>query len=119
LTPGQVIQITIQDARLKGDPFAGERLFTGAVQSKNTGCQICHSLEPGVVLVGPSLAGVASRAAARVPGMIAEDYLRQSIVEPDTFIVPDFPAGQMVPTYLQILSKEEIDDLVAFLLTLK
>lgn len=118
-SPGEVVPITIQDARLSGDPYSGERLFNGAVAGKNTGCLICHSLEPDQVLVGPSLSGVAVRAASRVPGMSVQEYLRQSIVEPDAYVVAGFPAGQMVPTYLDLLTAEEIDDLIAFLETLK
>ena len=49
--------------------------------------------------------------------MSAEEYLRQSILEPDAYIVEGFPAGQMLPNLGEILSPQQIDDLVAFLLT--
>ena len=68
--------------------------------------------------MGPSLYGVATRAATRIPGMAAEDYLRESILDPDAFVVDGFPAGQMLPIYEERLSTEEIDALVAFLMTL-
>lgn len=119
LEKGQILRLEYQDARPKGDPRLGERLFSGAVLGANPGCAVCHSLEPGVDLVGPSLAGVASRAAQRVPGLSAEEYLRQSLLEPDAFVVEGFPAGLMVPDLQQRLTPEQIEDLLAFLLTLK
>lgn len=71
-----------------------------------------------MTLVGPSFAGIATHAATRVAGMTAEEYLRQSIVAPNAYVVDGFPAEQMIPTYLDILN-EEIDNMVAFLPTLE
>jgi cytochrome c2 len=85
----------------------------------SAGCQICHSLRPDVQLVGPSLAGVATRAETRVPGLPAEAYLMQSLVDPDAYVVDGFQPGQMRPDLAQTLTQQELDDLVAFLLTLR
>jgi hypothetical protein len=71
------------------------------------------------VIVGPPLAGVASRAAERLPGLSAEDYLYQSILEPDAFKAPGFEEQSMDPTIGRRLTVEQVDDLVAFLLTLE
>ena len=87
--------------------------------SAQAGCQICHSLEPGRQLVGPSLAGIASTARSRVPGQSAEEYLRQSIIEPDAYVVEGYRSGQMLPIYEEQLSADEIEALVQFLLTLE
>ena len=105
--------------REHGDPVRGEALFFEQLPGENTGCRLCHSLEPGVRLVGPSLANIGNEAATRVPGMSAEEYIRESIVNPDAYVVPGYPAGQMPPNYREFLSEEDIQDLVAFLLTLK
>ena len=51
--------------------------------------------------------------------MSAEDYLRQSIVDPDAYVVEGFPSGLMVPNLEDSLTEAQIDDLVAFLMTLK
>jgi hypothetical protein len=83
------------------------------------GCVTCHSLEPGITIVGPSLAGIASRAGEEVSGQTASDYLHESILEPDAHVVVGFPAGVMYQNYDRDLSGQEIDDLVAYLLTLK
>jgi sulfur-oxidizing protein SoxX len=97
----------------------GRALFMENTFGVNTGCRLCHSLDPGVVLVGPSLAGVATRAETRVPGMTAKEYLHQSIVDPNAYVVDGFPKGQMFQNFADVLTQEQIDSLVAFLLTLK
>jgi cytochrome c551/c552 len=83
------------------------------------GCATCHSLQPGVRLVGPSLADVATVAASAVDGMSAEAFLRQSIVEPDAHVTAGFTPRLMFQNYGETLSEQQIDDLVAFLLTQK
>ena len=67
LAPRQVLPLRFKDAHLAGDPRAGERLFLETRGGTGAGCRICHSLQPGVKLVGPSLAGVGAAAATRVP----------------------------------------------------
>ncbi len=102
-----------------GDAANGEALFNQLVFDAAPGCSACHSVEPDEVLVGPSLAGVATHAAIRISGYNAADYLRESIIRPDAYIVSGFQAGYMYPDYSQDLSPEQIDDLLAYLLTLK
>ena len=87
--------------------------------SAQAGCQICHSLEPGRQLVGPSLAGIAVTAQSRVSGQTAEEYLRESILDPDAYIVEGYRSGQMLPIYEEQLSEDEIDALIRFMLTLE
>jgi nitric oxide reductase subunit C len=77
-------------------------------------CATCHSLEPDVVIVGPSLAGVATRAASRVPDMSAGEYLRTSILDPGAFVVPGFPDA-MARNLGEVLDDQQINDILAFL----
>ncbi len=104
-----------------GDAASGEALFAQPVIGDNSapGCITCHSLEPDVVIVGPSQAGVATRAETRVPSQSAEEYIRASITDPNVFIVEGFAEGMMYQNYGTDLTTGEIDDLVAFALTLK
>lgn len=109
------------------DPVArGQALFNGA-----GACASCHALAAGTELVGPSLAGVASRAAERVKDAAyegsadsAEAYLHESIVAPNRYLVPGeryAAAGRsfMPDTYETTLDPEQIDDIVAYLATLR
>lgn len=119
LTAGQILELDYQDEAIGGDPENGRDLFYENAFGSNAGCRICHSLEPDQRLVGPSLYGVATRAKTRIPGMSAEDYLRQSILEPDAYVVEGYPAGQMVPNLAEVLTDAQLEDLIAFLLTLE
>jgi nitric oxide reductase subunit C len=93
-------------------------------------CTACHSIAPGVNLAGPTLAGVAARAAKviaspdyRGTATDIESYIRESIEHPSTYVVPGamYSAnGQsfMPTTYVQDLTPQQRDQLVAFLATL-
>lgn len=102
-----------------GNAADGESLYTQNAIGSAPGCTTCHSLEEGVVVVGPSHAGIGARAGSVVPGLSAEEYLRQSIVEPDAHVTEGFTAGIMYQNYGKELTEQQIADLVAFLLTQK
>jgi cytochrome c551/c552 len=108
------------EAEAIGNAANGEALFAQATIGPNNapGCITCHSLEPDVVIVGPSQAGLATRAETRVPGMSAADYIHQSIVEPNAYLVEGFAEGLMYQNYATDLTEEQINDLVAYTLTL-
>ena len=114
--------------REDSDPRAiGEHLFRNTVPV----CTACHSLQPGVQLAGPSMAGVAARAAETLASgdytgaaTDVEGYLHESIVDPSAHLVPGamFSANGvsfMPNTYANDLTDEQIDQLVAYLMTLK
>jgi nitric oxide reductase subunit C len=102
------------DVAIAGEEL-GEELFASAVLGGQAGCVTCHSLEPDRVVVGPSLAGIGERAATRVPGQSAADYLRTSIVAPDSYVVEGFDPGRMPSNWGDALKTEEIDALVDYL----
>ncbi len=110
------------------DPVAlGQALF----YATPPGCSSCHSISPGVNLVGPTLADIATRAAMRLKAPDyrgqAKDvaaYLRESIVEPNAYVVPGptFSADHrsiMPGNYGKELTPQQIDQLVAYLGSLK
>lgn len=109
-----------------GDPERGRALFEQKTIGEAPGCSTCHSLEPGQVLVGPSLAGIATRAEQTVQSPAytgqatdAAGYLRESILEPDAFVREGFQPGVMYQKFGEVLTDQDVEDLVAFLLTLK
>lgn len=101
---------TTTDRRGGVDSF-GLELFEERVVGANPGCVTCHSLEENVTLVGPSLFAIESP----VAGLTTAEYVRQSIIEPDAFVVDGFVAGQMFPGWDQYLTPEQIDSLVTLL----
>ena len=93
----------------------GEELFRNGT-AITPACALCHSLT-GEVLVGPTLQGIHETAARRVPGQSAENYIRNSIISPNTYKPSGFENGSMFQEYGALLTPEQIDALVAFLLT--
>lgn len=96
-------------------------------------CQSCHSATAGVTLVGPTMAGIAARAELIIKdpnykGTAADaaGYLRESIVTPSAYLVPgaNFSTGTngvslMPADYGTRLTDEQLDHLVAYLMTLR
>lgn len=119
LVSGQELTLHFTDGSIGGDPARGEQLYYEMALGQNVSCRVCHSLDPGVVLVGPSFDGIGTRAETRIPGMTAKEYLRDSILNPDHYKVEGFEDRQMLQNFGEILSEEQLDDLIAFLLTLK
>lgn len=110
------------------DPVAvGQSLF----RQSSPGCFACHSIVPGVNLVGPSLAGIAEKAESRIKavdyhGKATDEttYIRESILDPSAYLVPGAnysSTGQsmMPPGFAQALTPVQVDNLVAYLMTLK
>jgi len=134
--PPRPIRVSGVPTRLPGvqtDAAAGDAVTQGRQTFDSAGCGACHSLEPGVMLVGPSLAGVARRAAERVreaeytgAARDAEAYLRESIADPNAYIAGPAekhatPQGlsYMPNVYSTTLDPQVADALVAYLLTLQ
>ena len=111
-----------------GNADNGKVLFSQAVLAGNAGCSTCHSLEPGKIIVGPSMAGIGTRAASTVAGQTAEQYIRTSIAKTNEHLAKgcnaadlnaDCPASVMPQDWEQKLKPAGLNDLVAYLQTLK
>lgn len=132
--PAQTAAATPADAGagapIAGDenPIAlGEKWFRTAVPA----CMACHSTSPGVNMAGPSLAGVKARSEALLASSDykgkatdVSGYLHESIQEPSAHLVPGaMYSGEgtsfMPNTYAKDLTPEQIDELVAYLSSLK
>lgn len=86
----------------------------GKQQFNALGCSSCHAIAKDQKLVGPSLYGIWNTAATRKPGMAARDYIFESILNPDAYIVDGFTKGIMTPTYAQALTAQQLADLIAY-----
>jgi len=125
--PG-VTRVPVHPVSPESDPIAlGENLFRNA----SPPCQACHSTQPGMNLAGPTLAGLATRAAEIIASdeymgeaTDVEGYIRESIVDPSAHVIPGAmysAAGMsfMPHTYGEMLSEEEIESLVAYLMSFR
>jgi disulfide bond formation protein DsbB len=94
----------------------GETLVKG-----KGGCLLCHKITEQGNTRGPDLRGVGGRATVRKPGMSAEAYLTESLVDPGAYVVTEFataggasimPAADRPPADL---GPTEFKALIAFL----
>ena len=92
------------------DPNRGEQL---TIQNACTGC---HTLDPDVMMVGPTWHNLAETAANRVEGQNAAEYLYYSIIDPNDYVVEGFPLNVMLQIYADTLSDQDLADLVTYLL---
>ncbi len=99
----------------EGIPLAelGERTY------KNL-CIVCHSVD-GSQIIGPSFKGIYGRTQTLVDGSTVtsdDNYLRSSILDPNTQIVNGYPPGQM-PMFQGLLDEDQITQLIEYMKTLK
>lgn len=113
------------DARLLlpiGKARRGARLYAGVY-----GCGACHG-DPAIPdsnNLGPHLGRIGALAGSRIDDMPAEQYIYESIVEPDSFIAPECKGGQpcssptAMPEYSSLVTVQDAADLLAYLLELE
>lgn len=105
-----------------GDAANGEKIYSGATPIAGgdaPACSMCHAIEPGKSRdIGPNLSNIGARAATTIEGMPAAEYLRTSIVDPDSYLAGGFQEGIHYRGYREALTPEQVDDLVAYMLTL-
>jgi cytochrome c oxidase subunit 2 len=81
-----------------------------------TTCGGCHAFAPAKTVgqAGPSLGDLAAHAAAA--GQPLEEYVRQSIVDPEAYLTPGYTVGGVMPaTYGTQLTADQISQLVQYL----
>lgn len=88
----------------------GEQIFTAA------GCAGCHTFGPAGSNgnIGPSLDQLKDGAGNMQPGKSAEDYVRESIEDPSSFIVKGY--SNVMPQFKGKLTDQQIQALVDYIL---
>ena len=121
LPAGEAVGTDITQTLPEGDAGRGQTLAEGPL-----GCAACHTLST----VGPAWAGegatpgIGARAAARLdePGYggaatTAEQYLLESVVETNTYLVAGFEANIMPGAFGARLTPQDAAHLIAYMLT--
>ena len=105
---------------IRADLTTDEMVEVGREITEGKGlCRTCHTIGQTGALRFPDLAGVATRATERVPGLSDVEYFAQSLYEPDIFIVPGFNPGMPVINKPPIgLTDQEILSVIAYLQSL-
>lgn len=99
---------------------AADPVARGRLVYNERGCGGCHTIDGlSAGIVGPNLTQIGAVAETRAPGVAAADYIRQSILDPNAFVVEDFPNNVMPPNFSELITPEQLDDLIAFLLAQK
>lgn len=115
--PTALGQIKLQELILpaldsgESDPDAGKEVFLSA------GCADCHTVV-GVSSgeTGPELTHIASVATKRIPDYPAESYLRESFLIPNAYIVEGYKKNSGCGG---VITEKQLNDLIAFLMTLE
>jgi mono/diheme cytochrome c family protein len=119
---GPLVGTDITKALPQGDAAAGEAL------AASLGCTACHITTPTGPAWLPSAdkPGIGERATTEYTlpeytGKAAspEQYLFESVVDPNAFVVSGFASGLMPGTYANTLTEQNMADLIAYLLSLK
>ena len=121
ITPSPVPTQIAAGNTVDGDPVRGKELFNTVRSEVAFACATCHYPDQETRLLGPGLQNVSERAATRVEGMSAYDYIHTSIVNPNAFIVPGdppYPENLMPQVYGTLWTEQELNDIIAYLFTL-
>jgi mono/diheme cytochrome c family protein len=96
----------------EGDAAAGEEIAQAQ-------CFTCHTID-GSTLVGPTWQGLYGSEVTLEDGSTVtadDEYIRESIVDPNAKIHEGFPAA--MPTFDGVLSDEQITNIIAYIKTLE
>jgi cytochrome c len=100
-----------------GDAAAGKQMFT-------TTCGVCHSTEPGVNMIGPSLAGIVGSKSGAVPGYSFSPALKAAKITWDEQTLDKFLENPKADVHgtkmpIKVPNPENRDNIIAYLETLK
>ena len=97
----------------------GALLFNTFQDAANYACSNCHLADSEKTNLGPGLLNIKDRAATRIDGQSAAEYIYQSIINSKAYTVVDFDPELMPQNWAEIYSDLEIFDIVAYLMTLE
>ncbi len=98
-------------------PLSADPLFAGQQAYLARGCGACHTIA-GVSggEVGPPLTNIGAAAEQRIEGYTAEEYIRESILNPNAFVLEGFQPNIMPQNFSQLLGEAELENIINYLL---
>jgi cytochrome c oxidase subunit II len=116
LSPSDFTAWIADQKKAASQPAGGGNTDPAALFSSN--CASCHTFQPANATgtVGPDLDNLAADASKYGGGQSPEDYVKESITDPEKVVVSGFPAGVMPSTFGTSLTGAQIDALVKYLL---
>ena len=91
---------------------------------KKNACTSCHSLD-GSKIIGPSFKGVWGITETVITEgverqiTVDEEYIRSSIYDPNADVTKGYNPGLMITTYKDLITEDEVKDIIEYLKTLK
>lgn len=121
--------IPFQDTPSRGSPYEGGEAAAAEPSGPrppaelfvSMGCTGCHVLDQPQTdtnrgLVGPNMGNLNENAPQRVAGQTAQEYVHNSIVNTNAFVVDGYMPNIMPQNFSERMSEEEINSLVDWLL---
>ena len=96
-----------------GDVAAGKTVFAA------NNCASCHTFKPANATgtIGPNLDTAPASDAKADNNMNLDDFVKESIENPDAYIAKGYSKGIMPTNFGQTLSSKQLNDLVAFIVS--
>lgn len=100
------------------EPPATDPIARGRQVYRQLDCGRCHHIAGSGGRLAPELTHIGTVAQTQRPSYTAEEYIRESILEPGRYVVPGY--GDVMPRGLALrLSERDLDALVRYLASLR
>lgn len=106
----------VEEAVIEATP---ERIAKGAELFKSLGCEACHSAD-GSMRVGPTMMDLYGKVEKLADGSsvkVDDVYIKESMLKPNAKIVAGFVP--MMPTFEGRVQDEDLNNLIAWMMSLK
>jgi mono/diheme cytochrome c family protein len=109
---GEVIEVLATPTPVVVSPESRGQLVFASM-----GCGACHTITGiSAGTLAPNLTQIGTTAATRKDGYSAEQYITESIMDPNAYVVEGFQPNIMPQDFSTRISSDQLSDLIAFLL---
>lgn len=118
-SPGTTAATTTAGTTTSAGGGGGGSAAAGKTVFASNNCASCHTFQPANATgtIGPDLDKAPAQDAKADHNMSLAAFIKESIVNPDAYIAKGFTKGLMPTNFGSTLSKTQLSDLVAFILS--